>query len=85
MQCQCPYSMHAVQLLHDLSIAAKGSSQKLLKVIKNPITDHLPTGCLKIGKLNATTATCGDTHPCLALALLPTLSLLLTAFSCRFA
>lgn len=22
---------------------------KLLKVIKNPITDHLPTGCLKIG------------------------------------
>lgn len=39
-----------VQLLHDLSISAKGSTQKLLKVIKNPITDHLPTGCRKIGK-----------------------------------
>ncbi|EGD82409.1 C2f protein [Salpingoeca rosetta] len=37
-----------VQLLHDLSISAKGSPLKLLKVIKNPITDHLPTGCHKI-------------------------------------
>ncbi|EDQ91515.1 uncharacterized protein MONBRDRAFT_15167 [Monosiga brevicollis MX1] len=53
-QCRVPriysrFSGLMVQLLHDLSIAAKGSSQKLLKVIKNPITDHLPTGCLKIG------------------------------------
>eukprot|EP00056_Hartaetosiga_gracilis_P016824 m.5926 g.5926 ORF g.5926 m.5926 type:complete len:240 (+) comp4766_c0_seq1:55-774(+) len=38
-----------VQLLHELSISAKGSTRKLLKVIKNPITDHLPTGCKKIG------------------------------------
>ena len=37
-----------VQLLHDLSVSAK-NGPKLLKVIKNPITDHLPTGCLKIG------------------------------------
>lgn len=39
-----------VQLLHDLSISAKGPhGRKLLKVIKNPVTDHLPTGCVKIG------------------------------------
>jgi rRNA small subunit pseudouridine methyltransferase Nep1 len=36
-----------VQLLHKLSIRAADSSQKLLKVIKNPITDHLPVGCPK--------------------------------------
>jgi rRNA small subunit pseudouridine methyltransferase Nep1 len=45
-----PLSFLTVQLLHDLSISAKGSTQKLLKVIKNPITDHLPPGCKKIGK-----------------------------------
>lgn len=38
-----------VQLLHKLSIRAAESSQKLLKVIKNPITAHLPVGCRKIG------------------------------------
>lgn len=38
-----------VQLLHTMSISAKGSGgTKLMKVIKNPITDHLPTGCIKI-------------------------------------
>lgn len=36
-----------VQLLHKLSIRAADTSQKLLKVIKNPITDHLPVGCAK--------------------------------------
>ena len=36
-----------VQLLHKLSIRASDTSQKLLKVIKNPITDHLPVGCPK--------------------------------------
>ena len=41
---------YLVQLLHDLSIHARGpEGPKLLKVIKNPITDHLPTGCWKIG------------------------------------
>lgn len=37
-----------VQLLHKFSIKASDSSVKLLKVIKNPITDHLPVGCRKI-------------------------------------
>ncbi|KAI3647916.1 hypothetical protein MP228_008137 [Amoeboaphelidium protococcarum] len=39
-----------VQLLHKLSIrSAEGNGgEKLLKVIKNPVTDHLPVGCKKI-------------------------------------
>jgi rRNA small subunit pseudouridine methyltransferase Nep1 len=37
-----------VQLLHKFSIKASDSSIKLLKVIKNPVTDHLPVGCKKI-------------------------------------
>ena len=37
-----------VQLLHKFSVKASDSSIKLLKVIKNPITDHLPVGCKKI-------------------------------------
>jgi len=37
-----------VQLLHKYSITAAESSVKLLKVIKNPVTDHLPPGCRKI-------------------------------------
>lgn len=36
------------QLLHKLSIRSLESSKKLLKVIKNPISDHLPTNCYKI-------------------------------------
>ena len=36
-----------VQLLHKFSIKASDSSVKLLKVIKNPIEDHLPVGCKK--------------------------------------
>eukprot|EP00033_Pygsuia_biforma_P005198 GCRY01005715.1.p1 GENE.GCRY01005715.1~~GCRY01005715.1.p1 ORF type:complete len:234 (-),score=54.39 GCRY01005715.1:128-802(-) len=38
-----------VQLLHKLSIRSVDGPEKLLKVIKNPITDHLPTGCPKYG------------------------------------
>ncbi|XP_050409259.1 ribosomal RNA small subunit methyltransferase NEP1 [Patella vulgata] len=38
-----------VQLLHKLSIHASDGPQKLLKVIKNPVTDHLPVGCTKLG------------------------------------
>jgi len=38
-----------VQLLHKLSIRATNSSERLLKVIKNPVTDHFPTGVKKIG------------------------------------
>ena len=38
----------AVQLLHKFSIRASDGPMKLLKVIKNPVTDHLPVGCRKI-------------------------------------
>lgn len=37
-----------VQLLHKLSIRAAEGPEKLLKVVKNPITDHFPTKCRKI-------------------------------------
>ncbi|VDM46200.1 unnamed protein product [Toxocara canis] len=37
-----------VQLLHKLSIRAADSSVKLLKVIRNPVSVHLPVGCRKI-------------------------------------
>ncbi|XP_065174858.1 ribosomal RNA small subunit methyltransferase NEP1-like [Sycon ciliatum] len=37
-----------VQLLHKLSIHASDGPHKLLKVIKNPVTDHLPTKCPRI-------------------------------------
>ncbi|EFO24821.1 C2f protein [Loa loa] len=37
-----------VQLLHKLSIRAADSSVKLLKVIRNPVSIHLPTGCRKV-------------------------------------
>lgn len=37
-----------VQLLHKLSIRSTTSQEKLLKVIKNPITDHLPPSCRKV-------------------------------------
>jgi rRNA small subunit pseudouridine methyltransferase Nep1 len=37
-----------VQLLHKLSIRSTNSNEKLLKVIKNPITDHLPVNCRKV-------------------------------------
>ncbi|KAG7862940.1 hypothetical protein KL939_000259 [Ogataea angusta] len=37
-----------VQLLHKLSIRSVNSEEKLLKVIENPITEHLPTKCRKI-------------------------------------
>ncbi|EPQ59757.1 Nep1-domain-containing protein [Gloeophyllum trabeum ATCC 11539] len=37
-----------VQLLHKLSIRGVNGSEKLLKVIKNPVTDHLPPNTHKI-------------------------------------
>ena len=37
-----------VQLLHKLLIRSVNSEEKLLKVIKNPISDHLPTKCRKV-------------------------------------
>ncbi|RWS26637.1 C2 factor (C2F)-like protein [Leptotrombidium deliense] len=38
-----------VQLLHKLGIRSTNGPNKLMKVIKNPITSHLPIGCRKIG------------------------------------
>ncbi|XP_034945341.1 ribosomal RNA small subunit methyltransferase NEP1 [Chelonus insularis] len=37
-----------VQLLHKFSVRASDGHMKLLKVIKNPVTNHLPVGCRKI-------------------------------------
>lgn len=37
-----------VQLLHRFSIRSTTSEEKLLNVIKNPITDHLPPNCRKV-------------------------------------
>ncbi|PHH58426.1 hypothetical protein CDD81_6072 [Ophiocordyceps australis] len=37
-----------VQLLHRLSIRSTSSNEKLLRVIANPITDHLPSDCRKV-------------------------------------
>ncbi|XP_055603046.1 ribosomal RNA small subunit methyltransferase NEP1 [Uranotaenia lowii] len=37
-----------VQLLHKFSIKASDSDKKLMRVIKNPITNHLPVGCRKL-------------------------------------
>lgn len=42
------YFIVVVQLLHKFSIRSEGG-MKLLKVIKNPVTDHLPVGVKKIG------------------------------------
>ena len=41
-------NIRTVQLLHKLSIRSVNGSQKLLRVIKNPVTDHLPTNSYKI-------------------------------------
>lgn len=38
-----------VQLLHKFAVRASDGNMKLLKVIKNPIVDHLPVGVKKIG------------------------------------
>lgn len=40
--------LFVVQLLHKFSVRAAETSAKLMKVIKNPITDHLPAGCRKL-------------------------------------
>lgn len=37
------------QLLHTRKIKAADNGKVLMKVIKNPVTDHLPAGCMKIG------------------------------------
>ncbi|GFT61256.1 ribosomal RNA small subunit methyltransferase NEP1 [Nephila pilipes] len=37
-----------VQLLFKLKIRSSDGNQRLMKVIKNPVTDHLPVGCKKL-------------------------------------
>lgn len=37
-----------MQLLHKYSVRASDGNMKLIKIIKNPITDHLPVGCKKL-------------------------------------
>lgn len=39
-----------MQLLQKLSISAVGKREKLLRVIKNPVTQYLPVNSRKIGK-----------------------------------
>lgn len=41
-------SLISVQLLHKLSVRATDGPQKLLRMIKNPVSDHLPPGCPRI-------------------------------------
>ena len=43
------FSAMMAQCLTKLKIRAKDTSNTLLNVIKNPITDHLPIGCRIIG------------------------------------
>ncbi|VDK46767.1 unnamed protein product [Dibothriocephalus latus] len=39
-----------VQLLHKLSVhASEGNHEKLLKVVKNPVTRYFPAGSLRVG------------------------------------
>eukprot|EP00743_Colponemidia_sp_Colp-15_P003059 GILK01003307.1.p1 GENE.GILK01003307.1~~GILK01003307.1.p1 ORF type:complete len:239 (-),score=24.55 GILK01003307.1:169-846(-) len=38
-----------VQLLHKMKIRAASSSETLMKVVKNPVTNYFPVGCRKIG------------------------------------
>jgi len=39
---------YLVQLLHKLSIRGVNGPEKLLKVVKNPIIDHLPPNTIKL-------------------------------------
>jgi rRNA small subunit pseudouridine methyltransferase Nep1 len=41
----------AVQLLQKLSINAVGKREKLLRVIKNPVSRYLPVNSRKIGEV----------------------------------
>ena len=41
---------NAVQLLQKLSISAVGKREKLLRVVKNPVTQYLPVNSRRIGK-----------------------------------
>lgn len=53
-----------VQLLHKLSIRSVSGSEKLLRVIKNPVTDHLPTNCRKLGNFITLSSYLQTFHNC---------------------
>uniref|UniRef100_A0A2P2HXM4 18S rRNA (pseudouridine-N1)-methyltransferase n=1 Tax=Hirondellea gigas TaxID=1518452 RepID=A0A2P2HXM4_9CRUS len=60
-QCRIPRTFKRfaglmVQLLQRLCVRSSESNKKLMKVIKNPVSDHLPVGCRKIG----TSYDCGN-------------------------
>lgn len=40
----------AVQLLQKLSISAVGKREKLMRMIKNPVTQYLPVNSRKVGE-----------------------------------
>uniref|UniRef100_A0A672PJ95 EMG1 N1-specific pseudouridine methyltransferase n=1 Tax=Sinocyclocheilus grahami TaxID=75366 RepID=A0A672PJ95_SINGR len=42
------------QLLHKLSVRAADGPQRLLRLIKNPVLDHLPPGCPRYSTSPAT-------------------------------
>ena len=44
------YCVISVQLLQKLSIRATNGPEKLLRVVKQPVTKHLPVGARKIGR-----------------------------------
>ena len=49
-QFACAHLLHpTVQLLHKMSIKSPTGNEKLLSVIKNPVTQYFPSGCKKIG------------------------------------
>eukprot|EP01064_Diplonema_japonicum_P026609 TRINITY_DN38083_c0_g1_i1.p1 TRINITY_DN38083_c0_g1~~TRINITY_DN38083_c0_g1_i1.p1 ORF type:complete len:238 (+),score=38.99 TRINITY_DN38083_c0_g1_i1:33-716(+) len=43
------FQRFVIQLLHKFKIRADGANQTLFKVIKKPVTMHLPANCKKIG------------------------------------
>lgn len=43
------YRVISVQLLQKLSIRATNGPEKLLRVVKQPVTKHLPVGARRIG------------------------------------
>ncbi|KAJ6636007.1 Ribosomal RNA small subunit methyltransferase NEP1 [Pseudolycoriella hygida] len=53
-----------VQLLHKMHVQATDSHVKLMKVIKNPIIDHLPVGCKKyVMSFTGKVTTCKELVP----------------------
>lgn len=55
-------SVPIVQLLHKLSVRAADGPQRLLRTIKNPVSDHLPPGCPRIStSFSAGDAVCART------------------------